>query len=301
MKNKKAELSTQQIVLLIILITSFAVILFFIARLNLSETTQEEICHNSVLTRGSSVLPGESVPLKCSRDYVCISNDNTCEKMTNPDLKKVSSEEEVYEVLAEEMTDCWWMFGEGKVNYVGKDFNEKWYCSICSQVAFDDSVNNIFEAGFIDKKEFYTYLADSEPSGKDYSYLSYLYGIEDIQTMKEILLEKEVGFGEINLDNQQYVMIGILSEVSTFKRVLVGAGVGAVVVAGAILTPFTGGVSLVSTAGVLFVSAGATAGGTILGLTGEGPTGNQFLKPTIVEVNSEEFKDLNCDSIETLA
>lgn len=50
-KNRKGELTTQQLVMLIILILSFAVILFFIFRLNLGGTTNKEICHDSVVKK----------------------------------------------------------------------------------------------------------------------------------------------------------------------------------------------------------------------------------------------------------
>ena len=49
--NTRAELTTQQIVGLIILIISFVIILYFIFALNLGETTDKEICHNSVALR----------------------------------------------------------------------------------------------------------------------------------------------------------------------------------------------------------------------------------------------------------
>ena len=53
--NKKGELTTHQLVGLIILIVSFAVILFLLFRLNLGETTNKEICHNSVIMKGKSI------------------------------------------------------------------------------------------------------------------------------------------------------------------------------------------------------------------------------------------------------
>lgn len=301
MKNKRGEITTQHIVILIVLIASFAIILFFLMRLGLGDMTEKEICHNSVVARGSSVLPEESIPLNCHREYVCITEDGTCEAMTKPKKEKVNTKDEVYEVLANEMADCWWMFGEGGVNYVGSDFKEKLYCSICSQIAFDDSMQDIFSEGVISEEEFYIYMKNNNVSGQDYSYLEYLYAIDDMQTVRNILSEQGVNFGEINLNQEYYAMMGVISEKSTFKRVLLGAGVGVVVVAGALLTPITGGASLVSTAGILFTTGGAVAGGSIMGFTGEGPTGEKFLKPMLIEVNSDEFRDLDCKSIETLA
>ena len=52
LKNKKGEMTTQQIVLLIILIASFAVILGFLFKLNFGAESEKDICHNSVVLRG---------------------------------------------------------------------------------------------------------------------------------------------------------------------------------------------------------------------------------------------------------
>jgi len=294
--KKNAEITTTQLVTIIVLIVSFAVILFFIFRLNLGETTDREICHNSVITRGSSVLPTESVPLKCQRSYLCLTEDGSCETLTKPIKEKAKTREDVYGVLAEELTDCWFMFGEGKVNYVGADFKEKLYCSICTQVAFDDSVKPIFETGEIDEAYFYnTYLTTHNVSGKRLTYSDYLYGTNDFS------LIHSGDFKKINLDKQYYIMMGIVSERSTFKRVLAGIGVGAGITVAALLTPITGGLSLVSTTGILIATGGAASGGILVGVIGEGPTGEKFLKPAIIEVNSQEFKDLDCESITTLS
>ena len=90
-KNRRGEMTSQQIVILIILIASFAVLLFFLFRLNLGSETEKEVCHNSVVARGSSVIPTEAVPLDCKRSYVCITEDGTCESMTKPIKKKVGT------------------------------------------------------------------------------------------------------------------------------------------------------------------------------------------------------------------
>ena len=294
--KKNAEITTTQLVTIIVLIVSFSVILFFIFRLNLGEITDQEICRNSVITRGSSVLPVGSIPLKCQRSYLCLTEDGSCETLTKPIKEKVETKEEVYNILAEEMATCWWMFGEGKVNYVGADFKEKLHCSICTQVAFDDSVRPIFETGEIDEAYFLNiYLTTHNVSGKGITYSEYLYGTNDFS------LIHSGEFKKISLDKTYYIMMGIISEKSTFKRVLVGIGVGAGITTVALLTPITGGLSLVSTTGILLATVGATSGGIFMGVTGEGPTGNKFLKPAIIEFNSQEFKDLDCDLITTLA
>lgn len=285
--NKKGELTTQQIVLLIILIVSFAIILFFLIKLNLGNQSEEEVCHNSVILRGTSVVT-DAVPLECKRQYKCISYDGTCEQMTDPDVIKVKTENEVYKALAEDMANCWWMFGEGKVNYVGSELIPDHYCSICSQIAFDNSVkDNIFNGSpEFDKKKLYNYLASQKRSdGK--SYLNYL-NLEGFNVYSG-------NFGVVNLEKQQYSLTSITSDVSTWGWI----GIGAVGGAALVLSPLTAsGVTLVSAVGLLTIGSGATAGALVAPVI-EGSSGQQYLPPSLIEVNSQEFYDLNCESITT--
>lgn len=297
MKEKKGELTTTQLVTIIILIASFAVILFFIFRLNLGETTDNEICHNSVVMRGASVLPTESVPLKCQRSYVCITEDGSCEAMTKPVKEKVETTEEVYNILAEEMANCWWMFGEGNVNYVGDDFFESLYCSICSQIAFDDSVREVITEGVVDKEGLYTYMQDNNVAGKDETYLSYLYGTDDLSEIKSILNEQGVNFGPIDLDKQYYAMMGITSEVSTLGWALAGTGA----VLSIALLPIAGTGWGIGFGIAVMTGAGGATGGSLLGIMVDGLSGNEYLSPSIIEANSEEFEALGCKSITTLS
>lgn len=295
--NKRGEITTQHIVILIVVIASFAIILFFLMRLGLGEMTEKEICHNSVVARGSSVLPEESIPLNCHREYVCITEDGTCEKMTKPRKEKVDNKEEVYSVLAEEMADCWWMFGEGEVNYVGKDWFKNLYCSICSQIAFDNSMQDIFIEGVINKADFYNYLATNNVSNKDETYLEYLQGIEGAQEIETPLTENNADFGSFDLNKRYYVMMGIHSEVGVLRWVTGLAAVG-----GIIAIPFTGGWSAIPTA--IIITGGAGIGGTggyFLGTAVKGESGHDYFSPMLIEVNSQEFQDMECGSIETLA
>jgi len=292
--KKNAEITTTQLVTIIVLIVSFSVILFFIFKLNLGETTDQEICHNSVITRGSSILPAESVPLKCQRSYLCLTEDGSCETLTKPIKEKVETKEEVYKILAEDMATCWWMFGQGEVNYVGADFKEKLYCSICTQVAFDDSIKEEI-GGTIDKERLYIYMMDNKVSGKDETYLQYLYGTNDLSRIKSELNQQGVNFGSIDLDKQYYVMMGITSEVSKLRWALGGAGVAALIAFTPIIGPVAGVIS-----GSIYIATGVGVG-SVVGIIVRGSSGNEYLSPAIIEVNSQEFKDLDCESITTLS
>jgi hypothetical protein len=312
---KKGELTTQQIVVLIVLIASFLVILFFVIRLNLGGESEKEICRNSVITRGSSVIPAESVPLKCSRTYVCLTGDRNCDLLLNPIIERVGSEEDVYDVLAEEMAECWWSFGEGKIDYVGEKIARNNYCSICSQLAFDSSLmdikdnegNFVFSEGTISKDKLYDYLSKKEYSD-GITYSQYLFGTNNIGGLKQEILKNQdlqneiTTFGEIEIGKQYYVVMGIVSELSTWKLILVGAGVGVVAI------PLVGWAG-----GAIIAAGGGVAGGTIgddlsslfkpeiaaIIVKGNG-IDNSFMAPTIQEIDSDKFNALDCKNILTL-
>lgn len=305
--DNKGEITTQQIVLLILLLISFAVILFFIFRFNPANETDKEICHNSVVLKGSA-LPDSAVPLKCSRTYVCLSKDGSCEKMTGPEIIKVKSEEEIYAALAKEMADCWWMFGEGKISYVDSAIAEKNYCSICTQFVLDDSVKDIEGVGEeISQDKLYEYLSKTTvPEGEE-TYTSYLLGTNDVDRLKRDLSRNagtEVSFGTIEIGKQYFVVMGITSEVNTLGWIIRGGTVGAV----AAVTFASGGFVVVAVGTVIGGAAGGVGAEKLsdlispkigaITIEGEGIK-NKFMVPTIQEASSEDFKLLNCEEILT--
>jgi hypothetical protein len=138
---KKGELTSKQIVTLTILVLSFVIILFLFFQLDLGETTKREICHNSVVLASKS--KGFSSSLDCRTNYLCISGGEECEgfssdKTISVDLEdNKKAKEIIMSTIADEMADCWWMFGEGDIeDFV---FGERWkyHCAICSQIKFD--------------------------------------------------------------------------------------------------------------------------------------------------------------------
>lgn len=299
MKNKIGELTTQQIVMLIILIVSFIVILLFIFFLDLGGSTDSQICHESVVLRGNSILPSDSVPLKCQTQYLCLSGDKSCESMTNPKIEKVSSKEEAYGLLAEQMANCWWMYGEGKVDYVGKDLTPSRYCSVCNEIAFDNSALDVFPNGQISKQEFYKYLATTKMPDEDKTYLKYMLGTNDINAIRNLGGNQQSDFGEIKLSSRYYILTAMDSKIDFLTW---GGGAGAVIGVVSLLVP--GGAVLWSIQGVMFVvgvaGTGATAGAYV-GNVVEGESGNTYIPPIIVEARSKIFKGLNCSDINTLA
>jgi len=294
-RNRKGELSTEQIVLLLILIVSFIIILIFLFRINPGQESEKEACHQSVVLRGNSAIPAEAVPLKCEVNYLCITKDGTCEGLTKPKVEKVKTEEEVYDVLAREMADCWWMFGEGDLNYVGKDLKQNLYCSICTQFILDDSLQEIGGInGAVDASRFYKYLASKEYPERDISYLQYITNVNSFSSLESGISSQGGSFGYYELGKQHYVMMGMYSEVGSAKWVAAGAAVGAAI----FLAPFTGFTSLYSA--VILLGIGGTAG-HYAGTIAKEASGYEYLRPVIIQANSDEFRVFDCKDVMTIA
>ena len=110
-------------------------------------------------------------------------------------------------------------------------------------------------------------------------------------------------FNNLDINKQYYVMMGITSEVSKLKWIVAGTVVGAGIVAGAVIWAPASVVILFSLKGILLTSAGAVAGGVggdlYVANFAEGESGNDYLKPTIIEAKSDVFKGLKCEEVTT--
>ena len=320
-KKKHAEITTTQIVLLIVLIASFVIIVYFLVRLNPGRETESQICHTSVVTRSSNFLTKQIVktPINCKTDYICLSKDGSCEKMTSPEIKKVKTKEEVYEALADEAVDCWWKFGEGKLDYVGTDLQydingpkPKLYCSICSQVAFDDSLYSMFVTdlgipdlpasdypSLISKQDFYNYLANTNVPGKEITYLDYFLGLTNSELISDALESNNYVFGYIDVKKQHLIMMGEFSVIGTLDKILNGFVAG---VFGAVTLPLLiVGNPLPIQILVAQISPFGQGEGYLLGTVMQGESEHFYLSPSIIEANSEDYEKLKCEDVTTLA
>jgi hypothetical protein len=206
MKNKKAELTTKHIVMIIILIASFIIVLFLLFRLNLGETTNKEVCHNSVVLKGKSGIFAGS--LNCRTNYLCISGDGDCGEIPTTSTIEIDPEstDEIMKAIADEMSDCWWMFGEGKINYVGEKFSGNMACALCSVIDFDETIK-----GSVSYLEFFNYLKTTSKSSSQ-TYLQYLYGVNS--------LEEEHPYYQNDLDfSKQYVLVTGMIKESLLNRI----------------------------------------------------------------------------------
>jgi hypothetical protein len=216
-KNKKGELSTQQIVVIIILITSFVVLLYFLFRLNPAKSSAEEVCHNSVVlaSKGSGLVGG----LDCKTNYLCISGGGECTGFSPTETAKVDSskKEEALKAIADQMATCWWMFGEGQREYLSANVLEEagdalfgsstpYHCAICSKVRLDSSMPDVSYS------ELYNYLATNKTSrSPTQTYLQYLYGVSSLDSLKTAFQLKAASFssGGISPGTDYAIITGI--------------------------------------------------------------------------------------------
>ncbi len=202
--KKKGELTTQQIVTLIIILISFVVLLIFLFLLNPAETDAKQICHNSVVlsTKGAGLVGG----LDCKTSYLCVSGGSTCNDFASAATMKIDSskKEEVFKALADEMSNCWWMFGEGKTDYTsGRIYSSK-SCAICSIAKFDEKVQKAFPT--ISYSEFYNYLR-ATPKTNSQSYLQYLYSTNSLASFDQFYIKNYLA-KKIDTSKEYFILTG---------------------------------------------------------------------------------------------
>jgi hypothetical protein len=214
------------------------------------------------------------------------------------------------------MANCWQTFGEGNLDYIGSTYSSDLYCSICSQISFDKSVDSLFavnpsavaraNAGIpaadsnflIDKQKFYYYLSNNNVSGKDISYLNYFLGLTNTAPISDALQNNNSQYGYIDLTKQYLVTMGEFSSVGTFQNILLGVVkgfelfvvipipvVGGPLAAGIITSPFTGN----------------NYKGSMIATIITGNSGHGYLSPTLIEADSNDYNQLKCANVNTLA
>ncbi len=153
--KKKGEMTSKTIIEIVLVVIGFGIILFVYSQLAWEGTVDREVCHQSVIYRGTlfdkyGFTTKELVPLKCKTRLVCISDktkgDCKDELGDKYDTIKIDAsadkiDNQIKMVLAREMADCWAMLGEGKVQLFSRNyFSGSSKGVVCSQIAFDKSI-----------------------------------------------------------------------------------------------------------------------------------------------------------------
>lgn len=145
----------------------------------LDSSSQIEVCRFSVLEKARFILRGVDigeVKLKCPVEKVNIL-DKKDEKVKGERNIVVESQEDVQEAIANEMYDCWYKFGEGKIDFVGdigKITNTR-LCYICSDIKFGERVKSNTKIGS-EIRNFEKYLYENTVPLSEESYYNYFVG-----------------------------------------------------------------------------------------------------------------------------
>jgi len=187
--DKRGELTTTQIGLLIIAIVGFVIVLLFLLGLDFKGMTNEEVCHLSVISRGTLPEAAETyLPLKCQTEKICISGEggNGCktsfageeiaEKITLDKDNAAKAAKQIDATSADAMYRCWKMMGEGKIDLfkslsknLAVKVTDKPTCIICSRIAVD--MNSAKNEEIYGATDLGAYLQANGPEGSAKSYL----------------------------------------------------------------------------------------------------------------------------------
>ncbi len=199
--NKKARMIPEWAVSLIVLFITMFVLLFYLGEVSDVRAAKIKACHEQILYRhtfnlGPVEIGRESIPLSaCKAGHICFVTENNeeCEELKGlADIEnvKAATKEEVIEVIANRMADCWGMVGEGHLNYQPSTWGwEHSYCGICDKIAFSDNFKERVEK--IGYEEFYDYLESTPVPGLERTFSQYLYGLNSLASVEEAMLERE--------------------------------------------------------------------------------------------------------------
>jgi hypothetical protein len=165
--SRKGEITSEQTVKFVLPVLAFLIILGFLVYLGFKEAAQEDICHLTVISRGTSPEAAQAaIPLKCATKKVCLTDgsgrcddslagEQEIEVVKLPTVRNTEDKENIRkaarvieEVSAEEMYNCWKMMGEGKIDIFGNYYISRGLktvegptCVICSRVVIDKGVS----------------------------------------------------------------------------------------------------------------------------------------------------------------
>lgn len=314
MKNKKAEMTSNQLIKVAILFASVVVISLFLMIVFLwsKPNIDQETCHTSIVLRSTynSALFDTSkiVPLKCRTEKICLSGGGDCNEFkADVDIKlskdKEEAKKQVLDTIANAMYDCHSMLGEGKLDFMP---NTKWtenYCLICSRFILDENAKK--EVEDISYGEFYKYLEEKKTSDGT-SYLEYLHpGWANWENSKIIFGELQKNsddeeFKKLNFEdwkiNIDYVGgYAVIAQIAPKGAIWSWVGLISVPVATiAVLTGVGAPVGITMLAG----TAGLASGGVIFWYSH--PSGkNDYAPPQIFPYDVKSLQEMKCSSFET--
>jgi len=257
MKKKGMMASTLGRLILILVIA--LILIVFIGKVTLfgKERSDVEICRLSVLAASKSKIVGKPLveSIQCETRDIEINekgiykNNKKIETFRNLGVSegKSDAENKIKNLIANELYNCWYQFGEGKFN-VFDDWNGQTIkCFLCSDINFKE-IYSTFPS--IDLTEF---MAETKIPNTDKTYFQYI-GVDP----------ENIGQVRYIIDtSKSYSVIFSISKWSSFGQAWALEGGGAVV--GAVA-----GAKIGAALGTIVPGAGTAVGAGVGGIIGAG-------------------------------
>lgn len=190
-QKKRAEMTSTQIVTMILLIAGFAIILYVFNQVGFTKEIDREVCHESVILRMTlpDTLNLKNLPsLRCKTKKICITDNligkGDCEKDLGDKYEtikiskdKKEREKQINAFIAQELADCWSMMGEGKGQIFTRNLLTTNRCSICSRIAFDVELKKELK----EVMGLQDYLVSYKIPNTDFTYWKFLTNIMSIE------------------------------------------------------------------------------------------------------------------------
>lgn len=176
---KKGELTSEQIVLIVLSLIGFAILLYFLIALNIEGKGEEQACKLALLARASapSEVPflKESLPVACTTSKTCITGENgNCVqffgngKYTSVKVSDKDATAKIEETIANEYVKCWDTVGRGNLQVFGSLSDKTQLtaaepkCLICARIGVDGVSDSALRNVNLDKFVKETKLPGSE-------------------------------------------------------------------------------------------------------------------------------------------
>ena len=228
--NKIGELTSTQIVMIVIALVGFLVVaLFFVGIWELhEETTGKELCKLSILERAKAPAGKAIFPLECTTEKICITGNKKegCKQFAGEEVRNViinlndveKSAKKIEEEIAYAIYSCWAMTGEGKLDILGEesvvDYTTKWLgldvfgsgvskpsCIVCSRIAIGEDVKTN-ENNILGKVNVNKYLSKTKVPGSSQTYLELFTdgGVRNLPVVSETNTEAQQNLDNVNED-----------------------------------------------------------------------------------------------------
>ncbi len=274
--KKRGELTSSQIVSLIILIISFLVLLGFLFLPDLIGQSEEEVCRLSILERATIPQVTQAyAPIKCHTEKICFSlNGEDClplrgeEKVKKLNLPKSyeSAANVIEKITAEKMYDCWSITGKGRLDLFNgdkspnvvtnllsgsvsvKEANAK--CIICSRLALSEVVKS--EQNILNQINLYDYLKNEKVPGTADTFLETFTDKQVQAYPNEFLSEIGKASSKKSSDGQVAIIFSqILLDNKNAEDMALNKGITAGLLTGGALLKTTGGILSIPQTGAI--------------------------------------------------